>query len=305
MSAFLPFTQTAVAYPNIGATSGTVLGPASLGLQTDLVIANQTAYVQLIVPDNTDLGIGGGFHLSDEFALPPQTVSFPGAIGFRARTFVTGSPATILGIVWERGDPLPAGASLFTSTVSGGGGVTPPSSLQTYYNGGASVGSEAGLNFGALISAYGIANTVTDNPGGSRVDLSQSVSLSTLSNLLGANVNMTSANTYVDGPTVTLTGGAGAVWVLGGGVLVKQPSVGRVEAKLWDGTTVYSATELEISGTNVSTPLTLFGIVTLAGATAVLKISAASQVAAAVMLSNLQSNGPGNFASYLYAFRIK
>lgn len=119
------------------------------------------------------------------------------------------------------------------------------------------------------------------------------------SNYLAANVTMTLANTYYDGPSLAL--GAGTYLLVG---QITGYQTGEWTIKLWDGTTVISSMS-QTAGAGYRSNLSISGIVVLAGA-ATWKISAACNAASCVMEATPAYNGAGctNTASYLLAIKI-
>lgn len=103
-------------------------------------------------------------------------------------------------------------------------------------------------------------------------------SLTTASGIQSADVTMTTAGTYYDGPSVSCT--AGTWFLVGQCFVLAGTTAGRVfTAKLWDGTTATSITSFATQGTaqNSQTPFHLAGIVT-PGSTTTYKLSATSSV---------------------------
>lgn len=120
---------------------------------------------------------------------------------------------------------------------------------------------------------------------------------------VGADVTMTNANQYYDGPSVSLTAGT---WLLVGTITVVHNNSGAdITAKLWNGTTVESSTEAHNKiASSTSNSLSLAGVVVLAGAET-WKISAAADVATSgVIKAAAVTNGAGNNASHLRAVRL-
>jgi hypothetical protein len=75
--------------------------------------------------------------------------------------------------------------------------------------------------------------------------------------VLGADVSIPSANTFVDGPTVSPAGGASASYLLTGYVTIAGPAgADTATVRLTDGTTVYAEGENSIGASS-------FGVVTL------------------------------------------
>lgn len=131
--------------------------------------------------------------------------------------------------------------------------------------------------------------------GGSEVGLG-----SASSNALSGDVTLTSANTFYDGPSLSL--GAGS-WLLIGQVLVLDTTAAgsKITAKLWDGTTNLASAESESEAAGVPFPLPVKWVVTPT-TTTTYKISVASTVATNGRIkAAAPDNAAGNTASYLLA----
>lgn len=127
-------------------------------------------------------------------------------------------------------------------------------------------------------------------------------SLSHASDQLSADVTMASANTFYDGPSVSLAAGT---WMLIGGITVEEPgAIGFITAKLWDGASAIAASaESQASSAAWLVPMQLSGIVS-PSATTTYKISAACTSAGASIKAAAPDNGAGNSAAYLYAVKV-
>lgn len=126
---------------------------------------------------------------------------------------------------------------------------------------------------------------------------------------LGSNVTMTTANTYYDGPQVTIGPFPDqTVWYVCGSVVVGGSGVvGRSTGKLWDGTTVLDSGEDQINSGSVVGPadMPFYGIYTLpANTTATLKISATSTTASETLYATCPDNAAGATAAKILAMRI-
>jgi hypothetical protein len=144
-------------------------------------------------------------------------------------------------------------------------------------------------------AAIGTADTFT------RGDHKHALTVTNSSNYVTANVDMTTAGTYYDGPSVTVAAG---VWLLIGqiSILASTTAVRTLAFKLWDGSTTISSGQFQVHGTGAtftgSHPLS--GIATAAGSTTY-KISATSTVNG----DDIEDDGAtADTASYLYAVRI-
>lgn len=129
-------------------------------------------------------------------------------------------------------------------------------------------------------------------------------SLSYQQTFLGSDTTMTSANTFYDGPTVTLSAGT---WFLQGNILGLDSTGagGTFEVKLWNGTTVLANTKL--SGTATPQwlgPFPLSGVVVIASGTPTWKMSAASTGTGHLIKAAGDGNISGNIASVLTAIQI-
>ena len=155
--------------------------------------------------------------------------------------------------------------------------------------------------FAALAAfAYAASNgTATTVP---HSDHNHGLALTYSENALAADVLFSAANTYVDGPSLTLSAGT---YFLSGQVTVFESGANYVTAKLWNGTTVEASGEAGtniVNGTNYWTiPLT--GVVVLAGSET-WKISAASTTSSGQILAATPHNAAGNNASRLQAVRL-
>ena len=124
--------------------------------------------------------------------------------------------------------------------------------------------------------------------------------LTSSTNQLSADVTVTSANTYYDGPSLSLAAGT---WLLTAAITVADLNESCLwTAKVWDGTTVASS----IQGANLSggaLSMTLSAIVS-PGSTTTYKVSAASNGTNGVIRAAASTNGAGNNASSLTAVKI-
>jgi hypothetical protein len=122
-------------------------------------------------------------------------------------------------------------------------------------------------------------------------------------NAVGADVTMTSANTFYDGPSLSLSAGS---WQLYGQVSVLDTTAAgsKITAKLWDGTTALASAESESEAAGVPFTLPVSWAVTPT-VTTTYKISAASTVAANGRIkAAVTDNTAGNTASYLLAIPV-
>jgi len=129
------------------------------------------------------------------------------------------------------------------------------------------------------------------------------ITLPVLSNQLGADVAMTNANQFYDGPTISCSAGT---WLLLASVSVMRGSSGLLyTAKLWDGTTTAASAGDNIgSGSSGQiTPIPLMGIVS-PGSTTAYKVSVAADSTGGTIKAASTPNGAGNTASTLLGIKI-
>lgn len=120
-------------------------------------------------------------------------------------------------------------------------------------------------------------------------------------NYLGSDVTMTTANTFYDGPSLTLSAGS---YILIGhvSVLILNASGAYITAKLWDGTTVYDdsvhyGTQFARHTCNVTAYVTPSGSTTY-------KISATQNSSGGTIETTIGTNGAANKGSHLIAIKI-
>jgi hypothetical protein len=127
-------------------------------------------------------------------------------------------------------------------------------------------------------------------------------SLTSTKTLLGSDVTMTSANTFYDGPSVSLAAGT---WLLNGSLQITTTSAGNeVTIKLWDGTTVAASAEMGLSTTYNSTGSYHISALVSPGTTTSYKLSAAGTGTGNTIAAAAPFNTAGNNASYLTAVKV-
>lgn len=121
-------------------------------------------------------------------------------------------------------------------------------------------------------------------------------------NFITGDVTMTNANTFYDGPSLSL--GAGT-YLLMGRLLLKASSGGYFTLKLWDGTTAIAASGHYEATSNGSESTPIHGYVVLGGS-ATYKISAALNGTGGKIIATPDANATGltNLASHLIALKI-
>ncbi len=134
--------------------------------------------------------------------------------------------------------------------------------------------------------------------------------LASASNELGANVDIPTAGTFVDGPSVSIGVAATTTkWLVVGKVQVKGSTTNeliRATAKLWDGTTIWAGGESvcpAIASLTGETDIPLAAIITLSGVVTV-KISATGSVNGQDILADNNNVSTGNHSSFIHAHRI-
>lgn len=130
------------------------------------------------------------------------------------------------------------------------------------------------------------------------------VSLNSASNALSADVTMTTAGTWYDGPSISLTAGT---WMIDSCVTVQKSAVsgvGDFSARLSDGTTHYASSESTWNtraGSMISVSLSTR--ITLASTTTI-KVQAVSAFAASAIKAATLYQPSGNNASNINAVRV-
>ncbi len=130
---------------------------------------------------------------------------------------------------------------------------------------------------------------------------------STASSAVGANVTMTNANQYYDGPSITVAAGT---WMIVSTVTVTTASTASavgVTCKLWNGSSTFASPEGTSGAVGVAAvravSLAPQAIVVSTGAT--YKVSCAQTIGGGSLRASPPDNSPGNFASTISAVRLK
>jgi hypothetical protein len=139
-------------------------------------------------------------------------------------------------------------------------------------------------------------------------DLSGYPTLTNSTSQLSSDVTMTTANTFYDGPSLSLAAGT---WLLNASVDLQTTSTSSAvnfTCKLWDGTNVASSGYTAIGATSSAAvknvQMAINGIASLASTTT-WKISCTSATASQLIKAAATNNSPGNSASTLVAVRIQ
>jgi hypothetical protein len=128
-------------------------------------------------------------------------------------------------------------------------------------------------------------------------------SLTSASAFLAADVSMPSANTYYDGPTVSLASGT---WLVMASATIGRTTTtaGHYTMRISTGTTHYaSVQQYHASVANNWAALSCNAIITLA-ATTTIKLQTAGTITSDVLKAATANNGSGNNATGLVAVRI-
>lgn len=124
-------------------------------------------------------------------------------------------------------------------------------------------------------------------------------------NRVTGDVSIVSADTFYDGPSLTLAAGT---YDLTGRVTIKNTSGGgtQITAKLWNGTTGYDATQEWGETNNGIYTLTLVKASLVLGGSTTVKVSVAQSAGGGTILATVPNNATGvtNMASVLRALRI-
>jgi hypothetical protein len=140
---------------------------------------------------------------------------------------------------------------------------------------------------------------------GSRLSSSAGNSTATLTSAsaqLTADVTMTTANTFYDGPSLALGAGTWLCWAV---LQLQVGSATPVQGKIWDGTTTYGSNETT-QGFGGSEPigLSLVSVPIVLAATTTIKASASSGVNTSFIKAQMVHNAAGNTATTLVALKI-
>jgi len=155
----------------------------------------------------------------------------------------------------------------------------------------ASAGSVASIagNTGAFTLGTGLTNAVNDIR----------VSLSSLTNSLGADVALSNTGLYFDGPSVAQ--GTSGTWFASGSITLNDTAGGaQYRAKLWDGTTIIASTIFTSGSASFRIQLSLSGIITSPAGNIRISVQDVSSTSG-VIESNVVGNGKD---SVLTAIRI-
>ncbi len=117
---------------------------------------------------------------------------------------------------------------------------------------------------------------------------------------LSGDVTTTTANTYYDGPSVTL--GAGT-WLVMAYLSHTHPSGGTAHGKLWDGTTVAASSEKSYGSAGSSENMQTMAVIVLSGS-ATIKMSMAHNINGGAIRAAGTTNTSGNSASRIVAVQI-
>jgi trimeric autotransporter adhesin len=177
---------------------------------------------------------------------------------------------------------------------SGSAGIT------TAQEDGASLTARPTLNFN-----YGV--TATDNSASSSTFVD--VNLSTASNALTTDVSMSSGSTFYDGGSISL--GAGT-WLITANATIESSnnSAMKITGKIWDGTTVYGASEGAVGslggGAKGYVNVSINSLVTVSSTTSI-KASYASTIASCSLKAATADNNTGTSGktTTITAVRIK
>jgi hypothetical protein len=154
------------------------------------------------------------------------------------------------------------------------------------------IGTRPSINFTGI-------PVVADDAGNNRVNIA--VNFTSAEADLGGDVPMTTANTWYDGPSVSLA--AGTWFIVGTVTVAGAGGIDGITAKLWDGSTAESSAcgDIESGGGQVS--LTVSGIVAF-GSTTTMKISATATTTGGTLKAFAPYNSAGGNASHIRAFKI-
>lgn len=163
----------------------------------------------------------------------------------------------------------------------------------------------AGVSFGTPTNTYGTPAAGSASTA-LRTDAVLPLPPSSLSTVVDehAQVTMTNANQYYDGPAVTLSAGT---WLLVGQIELRNVAAGIQDytAKLWDGTTIKASGGTTLpSGAGFAGQIHLSAVVVIASGTPTWKISCRSEGAANLMVAADPVDSGANKGLVLNAIKI-
>jgi hypothetical protein len=168
---------------------------------------------------------------------------------------------------------LPAGTQdtilgYFSSTAVSAATLSNCATALTYNTTTHAFGCAAGAGTGTVTSV-GLANsyglTISGSPVTTTGSITAGIQLTTVTNSLSGNVNLTNTATYFDGPSVAQGTTAGQVWLATGAVtVIDSVGVSLIDCKLWDGTTIIASGEATVSSQAANQPqvVHLSGLIT-------------------------------------------
>lgn len=119
-------------------------------------------------------------------------------------------------------------------------------------------------------------------------------------NYISGDVAVTSANTFYDGPSLSLNG---TYFLCGTVTLVNGGSADSFTAKLWNGTATASTSEITTAGAGYDGSIALSGYVVTSGSET-WKISVADNNGSGTIKAATPHNAAGNTASFLIALKL-
>ncbi len=144
---------------------------------------------------------------------------------------------------------------------------------------------------GTVATLYGVDSQTPPSAGGA---------LTTVTAALTADVALTAAQTWYDGPTLAL--GAGT-WFVSGMVSGSiQSGANNFKARIWDGTTAYASSDVTQQGT-WAVNLSMSTLITLAAATT-LRLSASGNNGGNTMHAAIPDQPQGNNATQITAIKV-
>lgn len=147
------------------------LGPAAEAKQVSFVVANAAVFAQLAPHSASKVEQEWG----QEILITPSTGAYTNIQGMRFRSAVPGKPAQVVAQLTLPADPLPLGSSVYSASLSAGGGVTPGFSSVQIQKDGALVGTEPILD---ILTAGSIPWVIADDVANTRVTLTPKIAIS-------------------------------------------------------------------------------------------------------------------------------
>jgi len=261
-------TITAPAAGITVSNGGGVAGNPTLALANDLAALEGLASTGIARRTGTDAwSVGSSVALSELATQAAFTFVGNNTSGTAAPTAVDIHALTL------KASPAATDEVIISDQAASGAWKRAPVSSLASASGVASIAG----NTGAFTLGTGLTNSVNDIR----------VSLSSVTNSLGADVALNNASNYFDGPSVAQ--GTSGTWFASGNVTISDPTnPSNIDVKLWDGTTIIASTRQRY--TTVATQLNICLSGVLSSPAANIRISCKSSNTTSLIVFNASGN---------------